>query len=61
MSNRSNKLKTKEKITKNKKNTINGLNSASNLILFFSNFDDNKKLKQAITNKNNELMKKLAK
>ena len=61
MSNRSNKLKTKEKKTKNKKNITNGRNSASNLILFFSNFDDNKKLKQAIINKNNELMKKLAK
>ena len=61
MSNRSNKLKTKEKKTKNKKNTINGRNSASNLILFFSNLDDIKKLKQAIKNKNNKLVKKLVK
>ena len=61
MSNRSNKLKTKEKKTKNKKNTINGLNSASNLILFFSNLDDIKKLKQAIKNKNNKLVRKLVK
>tara|TARA_B100000470_G_C19556634_1_gene287261 strand:+ start:179 stop:343 length:165 start_codon:yes stop_codon:yes gene_type:complete len=54
-------LKTKEKKTKNKKNIINGRNSASNLILFFSNLDDIKKLKQAIKNKNKKLVKKLAK
>jgi len=54
-------LKTKEKKTKNKKNTINGLNPANNLILFFSNLDDIKKLKEAIKNKNNKLVKKLVK